>query len=95
MGHVTLLEALQLTTLVALRDRALASRYAVRWLQRLLDEHPDVTIEEAALAASALASLGGRAHDDAAASLLATTKRVSGRRRATTASARIPRARRA
>ena len=64
MGHVTLLEALQLTALVALRDRDRAPRYGVRWLQRLIDEHPAVTIEEAALAASALCALAGPGHDD-------------------------------
>lgn len=62
MGHVTLLEALQLTALVALRDRERGSRFAVRWLQRLVDEHPAMAIEEVALAASALAALGGPAH---------------------------------
>ena len=78
MGHVTLLEALQLTALVALRDRERASRYAVRWLQRLVDEHPTVTIEEAAFAASALAALSGPGPDDAAASLVALVERVGG-----------------
>jgi hypothetical protein len=77
MGHVTLLEALQLTALVALRDRERASRFAVRWLRRLFDEHPGVTIEEAALAASALAALGGPGHEDAAAALASLTARVS------------------
>jgi hypothetical protein len=77
MGHVTLLEALQLTALVSLRDRQRGSRYAVRWLQRLFDEHPGVTIEEAALAASALAALGGPGHEDAAAALVAVAERVA------------------
>ena len=82
MGHVSLLEALQLTALVALRDRDRASRFAVRWLQRLVDEHRGVTIDEAALAASALAALGGPGHDDAAASLVAMSERVASGRRA-------------
>jgi hypothetical protein len=69
MGHVTLLEALQLTSLVALRDRDRGSRFAVRWLQRLVDERPAISIEEVALAASALAALGGRGHDSACAML--------------------------
>jgi hypothetical protein len=69
MGHVSLLEALQLTALLALRDRARGSRFAVRWLQRLMDERPAVTIDEVALAASALAALGGRGHDTACATL--------------------------
>jgi hypothetical protein len=69
MGHVSLLEALQLTALLALRDRGRGSRFAVRWLERLVDERPAVTIDEVALAASALAALGGPAHDIACATL--------------------------
>jgi hypothetical protein len=34
------------------------SRYAIRWLRRLLEEDENLTVEEAALAASALAELG-------------------------------------
>jgi hypothetical protein len=75
MGRVTLMEALELTALVALRDRERASRFATRWLRRFLEEHP-ATIEEAALVASALAALGGPAHNAAAASLVAMTEQA-------------------
>lgn len=78
MGHVTLLEALHLTALVALRDRERASRYAVRWLQRLAAEHPTLTIEGAALAASALAALGTPGHDAAATTLVTMAERATG-----------------
>ena len=76
MGHVTLMEALELTALVALRDRERASRFATRWLHRLLEEH-SVTIDGAALAACSLAALGTPAHDAAAASLVAMTEQAT------------------
>lgn len=44
---------------------------AARWLQRLLDEHPDATIEEAALAASCLVALPGAGYLEAAQTLKA------------------------
>ena len=80
MGVISLLEALELTALVALRDRARASRFATRWLHRLLEERSP-TIDEAALAASALAALGGHGHNAAAASLLAMAEQPIGGRR--------------
>ena len=43
-----------LTMLIARKDSNRYARVAARWLQRLLEEHPDATIEEAALAASVL-----------------------------------------
>jgi hypothetical protein len=33
--------------LIARKDSSRYPRVATRWLQRLLEEHPDVTIEEA------------------------------------------------
>jgi hypothetical protein len=68
LGRVTLADALDLCVLAARKDRKRASRYAVRWLQRLLEERP-LTVEEAALAATALAALGGPGHDAACAAL--------------------------
>jgi hypothetical protein len=46
MGVVTLVEALELTALVALRDRdpTRGSRYAARWLGRWLAETPAATV---------------------------------------------------
>jgi hypothetical protein len=43
----------------ARKDPARGSRYALRWLRRLLDETDELTIGEV-LAASALAALGRR-----------------------------------
>ncbi len=54
LGRITLEEALTLTALVAQKEPGRRSRYAVRWLLRLLQEDDQLTIEEAALAASAL-----------------------------------------
>jgi len=65
LGRVTLAEALELTALIAHKDPRRHSRYAVRWLRRLLEEHERVTIEEATLAAAALLALGGPTHEQA------------------------------
>ena len=46
-----------LVALVAQKEQERASRFAVRWLHRFLEEHERATIEEAALAAAALAAL--------------------------------------
>jgi hypothetical protein len=73
LGHVTLVEALWLTALVALKDPRRRSRFAVRWLARFLEEC-DPGIEEAALAASALSALGGIGHEAAASLLVAVAK---------------------
>ena len=48
---LSLEDALELTLLVAWNRH---SRVAARWLQRLLEENPEATIEEAALAAACL-----------------------------------------
>jgi hypothetical protein len=45
------------------------SRVAARRLLRLLEEQPDVTIEEAALAAARLVALTGGAYEEARATL--------------------------
>lgn len=76
MGEITLVEALELTALIALRDRARGSRFSVRWVQRFVDERGTATIEEVALAAAALAALGGPGHADATAFLHAIAERV-------------------
>jgi hypothetical protein len=47
----------------------------------LLEEHPDATIEEAALAAACLVALTGGAYEEAAAALRAMAERATSRRR--------------
>jgi hypothetical protein len=59
LGRITLDESLALTALVVQKDPGRRSRYTVRWLLRLLEEDKNLTIDEAVLAASALAALGG------------------------------------
>jgi hypothetical protein len=59
LGRITLDESLALTALVVQKDPGRRSRYAVRWLVRLLEEDENLTIQDASLAASALAALGG------------------------------------
>jgi hypothetical protein len=77
LGRITLEEALDLTVLVVEKDPGRRSRYLVRWLRRLLQEDENLTIEEAGLAASALAALGGRGDAEALASLSAMAERAS------------------
>ena len=62
LPQLSLLDALDLTLLVARKDPARHRRVAARWLQRYPDEHPEATIEEAALAASCLAALPGTSY---------------------------------
>jgi hypothetical protein len=77
IGVVSLAEALALTALVAQKEPHRRSRYTIRWLRRLLDEDANLTIDQAALAAAALVSLGGRGHEEAHATLSAMAERAS------------------
>ena len=52
LGRVTLAESLALTALITEKAPHRCSRYAVRWLRRLIEEDPSLTIEEASLVAS-------------------------------------------
>jgi hypothetical protein len=77
LGQITLDEALALTALVVQKDPGRRSGYTVRWLLRLLEEDENLTVEEAVLAASALAALGGRGHEEAVATLSAMAERAA------------------
>ena len=55
--------------------------YAVRFLRRLLEEDKSITIDEAVVAASALAALGGRAHEQVMSTLSAMAERAAGQPR--------------
>ena len=77
IGRVSLLEALELTTLIAVKAPHRQPRVAARWLLRFLEEHSNATIEEAALAAGALTALGGAAHAEAHATLGALAERAT------------------
>jgi hypothetical protein len=77
IGSLTLEESLALTGLVVQKDPGRRSGYTVRWLLRLLEEDENLTIEEAVLAASALAALGGRGHEEAFSTLSAMAERAT------------------
>jgi hypothetical protein len=79
---LSLIDALELTMLIARKDSSRYPRVAARWLQRLLEEHPDATIEEAMLAASCLVALPGAGFLEAAQTLKAMAERATSRRRA-------------
>jgi hypothetical protein len=68
--------------LVAEKDPERRSRFAVRWLRRLLEEDESLTIEEAAMAASCLSSLGGPSHEEAFGMLAAMAERATRNARA-------------
>jgi hypothetical protein len=82
IGRLSLAEALELTVLIARKDPHRHPRVAARWLLRYLEEHPETTIDEAALAASCLAALRGYGATDAAQALRAMTERATRRGRA-------------
>ena len=82
LPQLSLTDALELTMLIARKDSNRYARVAARWLQRLLEEHPDATIEEAALAASCLVALPGAGYLEAAQTLKAMAERATSRRRA-------------
>jgi hypothetical protein len=77
LGRLSLSDSLALTALAAQKDPGRRSRYAVRWLRRLLEEDPNLTLEEAQLAAAALAALGTHAHVGALATLSAMAERAA------------------
>jgi hypothetical protein len=81
LPQLSLIDALELTMLIARKDSSRYPRVAARWLQRLLEEHPDATIEEAALAASCLVALPGVCYLEAAQTLKAMAETATSRRR--------------
>jgi hypothetical protein len=63
--------------LVARKDPRRHPRVAARRLLRLLEEHPDATIEEAALADACLVALTGGACEEARATLRAMAEKAT------------------
>ena len=82
LPQLSLGDALELTVLLARKDPRRFQRAAARWLLRYLEEHPDVTIDEAGLAASCLLALPGASYQQAAETLRAMAERATRRRRA-------------
>ena len=82
LPQLSLDDALELTLLVARKDPRRHPRVAARWLLRYLEEDPDASIEEAALAASsALLALTGAGFQEAVQTLRAMAERATRRRR--------------
>jgi hypothetical protein len=80
LGGLDLTDALELTVLIAVRDRARGQRAGARWLQRWLDETTAATVDEAAMIAAALAALGGPGHAEALLPLRAVAARHANER---------------
>ena len=81
LPQLSLVDALELTMLVARKEPRRHPRVAARWLLRYLEEDPPATIEEAVLAASSLVALTGVGHQEAAQTLRAMAERATSRRR--------------
>ena len=81
LPRLSLLDALELTVLVARKDPGRHQRVASRWLLRYLEEDPHATIEEAVLAASSLIALTGVGYQEAAQTLRAMAERATSRQR--------------
>jgi hypothetical protein len=81
LPQLSLIDTLELTLLVARKDLRRHPRVAARWLLRYLEEDPEATMEEPALAASSLAALTGIGYREAAQTLQAMAERATRRRR--------------
>ena len=81
LPQLSLLDALELTMLIARKDPRRYPRVAARWLQRYLEEQLEATIEEAALAACCLAALPGGSFQQAVQTLRAMAEAATRRRR--------------
>ena len=95
IGVIYLSEALELTALIALKERSRLPRLGARWLQRWLDESPTPTLEDAAFVAACLGALGGEQHEHALAALRGIATKTTGTRRSSSApkeAQRLPRA---
>jgi hypothetical protein len=82
LPKLSLLDALELTMLIARKDPGRYPRVAGRWLLRLLEEHPEMRIEEVALAASSLVALPGASYREAAQTLKSMAETATSRGRA-------------
>jgi hypothetical protein len=79
IGRISLVEALELTLLIARKDPRRHPRVAARWLLRYLEERPRATIDEAAMVAGCLAGSLETARQKAALALRAISEKPSRR----------------
>ena len=70
IGRVSLVEALELTALVARKEPHRHGRYSARWLRRYLEEHERTTISEVALVVLNLCALASSSGHDPALAIL-------------------------
>jgi hypothetical protein len=77
LPQIGLGDALELTVLIARKNPSRHPRVAARWLLCYLEEHPETTIDEAALAASCLSALTGDRYQDAALPLRTMAERAT------------------
>jgi hypothetical protein len=77
IGRISLVEALELTALVARHDPKRHRRYAPRWLWRYLGESESITIDDDAVAVGLLLALGGERQDEAFLALLGMAEQSS------------------
>jgi hypothetical protein len=75
LGRIDFADALELTVLVALKNRTRSRRMAARWLERWMSETAPA-IDEAVMVAGCLAALGGPEHVVALDALRATARRA-------------------
>jgi hypothetical protein len=73
----SLVDLLELTALIAIKDPKRHARVSARWLARWLEARDDATIDEAAHVVGALVALGGSGHDAAYLALLHVAERAT------------------
>jgi hypothetical protein len=81
IGRISLVEALELTALIARKDPLRHGRAATRWLSLYLDQSPSAGLDDAAFVVGALAALGGPHHDSALSALRDVSEKASGESR--------------
>jgi hypothetical protein len=81
MGRPTLVELLDLTTLIAKKDPKRFERVGARWVFRYLQEDVGVRLADVQGVVGCLQALGGRRHDEAVLALRGTADDVARRSR--------------
>jgi hypothetical protein len=70
IGRVTIAEAVELTALVARKQRERYGRFAARWLCLYLEEHEKATLDDVELLVTKLGSLATRENHASALAIL-------------------------
>ena|SRR5690242_6521538 len=79
LPRLGLADALELTLLIARKDKRRHPRVAARWLLRYLEEDDEATIDELAFAATCIAALTGNRYLEAAQALRGMTEKATRR----------------